>query len=235
MALPVFNDLPKYDLTIPSTKEKVRFRPFLVKEQKVLLMAMESQDQTKILDSITDTLAACFTEVKISNLTTFDVEYMFTQLRGKSVGESSTISVFCQSCEESNEYNINLDEIVIDVPVLDNKIVLNDQYTLQMRFPKYTHMLKNEALLKSDSGVEQVYEMVLGCMDCLLTEEERILFDDESKEDTTRFLESLTADQFTKIMDFVNAIPKLQKDIEFDCTKCGHHNKLVVQGIGDFF
>ena len=235
MALPVFNDLPKYDLTIPSTKEKVRFRPFLVKEQKVLLMAMESKDETKILDSITDTLTACFVNLNVENLTTFDVEYMFTQLRGKSVGETSTLSVYCAECEETNEYVVNLDEINIVLPEVNNKITLDEKYTLQMRYPKYAHMLKNEILTKKDSTTEQIYEMVMGCMDCLLTEEERISFDDEPKSEIANFLGSLNTDQFGKIMDFVNVIPKLEKEIEFDCTKCGHHNKLVVQGINDFF
>tara|TARA_R110000868_G_scaffold382366_1_gene648950 strand:+ start:30140 stop:30847 length:708 start_codon:yes stop_codon:yes gene_type:complete len=235
MALPVFNDIPKYDLTIPSTNEKVRFRPFLVKEQKILLMAMESKDQSKILDSITDTLTACFVDVKVDQLTTFDVEYMFTQLRGKSVGETSTLSVYCAECEETNEYIINLDDIKIDLPEVNNKIVLDEKYTLQMRYPRYTHMLKNELLKKSDSATEQVYEMIIGCMDCLLTEEERISFDEETKSELSNFLGSLNTDQFEKIMTFVNAIPKLEKEIEFDCTKCGHHNKLVVEGINDFF
>ena len=235
MALPVFNDTPKYELTVPSTKEKVKFRPFLVKEQKVLLMAMESQDQNKILDSIIDTISVCFIDVKINKLTTFDVEYIFTQLRGKSVGETSVISVQCAECSENNSYKIQLDEIEIIMPDLDDKIVLNDQYTLQMRYPKYSHMLKNEALLKAGTNTEQIYEMVLGCMDCLLTEEDRISFDDESKQDTEKFLESLNSDQFAKIMTFVNSIPKLQKEVEFDCKACKHHNKLVVEGIGDFF
>jgi Zn finger protein HypA/HybF involved in hydrogenase expression len=235
MALPVFNDTPKYELTIPSTKEKVRFRPFLVKEQKVLLIAMESQDQGKILSSITDTLSACFSTINIDTLTTFDVEYMFTQLRGKSVGESSTISVFCGECEQPNNYIINLDDIKIDIPNISNKIKLDDKYTLQMRYPKYNHILKNEALLKTESNVEQIYEVIIDCMDCLLTEEERISFDDETKESTENFLGSLGSDQFAKIMEFVNAIPKLQEKISFDCKKCGHHNDLVIQGIADFF
>jgi Zn finger protein HypA/HybF involved in hydrogenase expression len=235
MALPVFNDLPKYELTIPSTKEKVKFRPFLVKEQKILLIAMESKDSAKILDSVTDTLTACFINVNVDQLTTFDVEYMFTQLRGKSVGETSTLNVYCTECEETNQHIVNLDEINIVLPEISNKITLDEKYTLQMRYPKYSHMLKNELLTKTDSTTEQIYEMVMGCMDCLLTEEERISFDDEPKSEIVNFLGSLNTDQFGKIMDFVNVIPKLEKEIEFDCTKCGHHNKLVVQGINDFF
>src|SRR5210317_1903295 len=112
MALPKLNDTPKYDIVIPSTKANVKFRPFLVKEQKVLLIAMESQDQTQILNAIVDTIRACAqSDINVAKLTAFDIEYLFTKIRSKSVGEKATVAIKCSECEHSNKVDVNLDKI----------------------------------------------------------------------------------------------------------------------------
>ena len=235
MALPKLNDSPKYDIVIPSTNEKVRYRPYLVKEEKVLMMAMESQDTKAILNAVVDTIAACVdSNIDKNKLAIFDVEYMFTQIRAKSVGETSKISMKCSECKVNNEISVDVGAIGIVVPDVNKIIQVTPIIAVEMKWPSYSDMIRLDKL-DSKSMTANAFKLIGKSIEAIVTEEERILFDDESKEDTTRFLESLTADQFTKIMDFVNAIPKLQKDIEFDCTKCGHHNKLVVQGIGDFF
>ena len=234
MALPVFNDIPKYDLTIPSTNEKVRFRPFLVKEQKILLMAMESKDQSKILDSITDTLTACFVDVKVDQLTTFDVEYMFTQLRGKSVGETSDITILCTECDAENKITLNIEDINIKVEHEVPEIVLTDKYTLKMRYPKYVDIVKT--MINPDlKEVDKLFHTALVSLDSLLTENERILFDDETEEERLQFLDGLNSAQFEKIMEFVNAIPRLKKEIKFKCRSCEHDNNQLVEGIESFF
>jgi len=234
MALPKFNDVPKYDVEIPSTKQKIRYRPFLVKEQKILLMALETKDQKSILAAITDTLESCIEDnIMIRQLTSFDVEYLFTQIRSKSVGEKTTIGFYCTECEEQTDVEIDLSTINIDVPDINKTIELNEQYKLDMKYPTYFGLLEDE--INSESNIEQIYRMLILCLDKLKTDDEIIDFADESKEDIMNFIEQLTTGQFDKIMDFVNKIPALQHDVEFECTGCGHKNTSTLQGISDFF
>ena len=144
MALPKINDVPKYTTTIPSNGKTIHYRPFLVKEQKVLLIALESQDQQNILRAMVDTLKACIDEnVDFYNLATFDIEYLFTKIRSKSVGESSTISITCESCNEQTPVKVNLDDIKIDVPAKNKIIQLTDTAKLIMRYPSYMSVLNN--------------------------------------------------------------------------------------------
>jgi hypothetical protein len=236
MALPKFNNTPKYDLTIPSTKAQIKFRPFVTKEQKVLLMAMESQDNKQVLDAITDTIEACIVSpIKIGSLTTFDIEYIFTQIRAKSVGEKSSVMIACTECEKSTPVEIDLEKIVIDVPKTNMTVKLNDQYTIKLRYPKYQMMLHNNAVHSADTITETLYHVVFACLDSLQSEDENIVFDDEPREEVNTFLESLPTQQFNEIMAFVQSIPKLSHTVEFNCVSCGHHNKTTLQGIQDFF
>jgi len=234
MALPKLNDVPKYDVIIPSTKQEIRFRPFLVKEQKILLMALETKDQKSILNAITDTLKSCIIdEININRLTSFDVEYLFTQIRAKSVGESTKIGFLCTECEAENEVTIKLDDITIDVPKKNMSVRLNDQYTIDMKYPTYMAMLSED--IDSESGVDQIYNTLILCLDKLRTDDDIIEFANESKEEIMSFIEQLSTAQFEKIMDFINSIPSLHHELNFDCTACGHENKAVLQGINDFF
>ena len=233
MALPKINEVPKYFLEIPSTDEKVAYRPFLTKEQKILLIAMESQDQNNILNSITDIIQACMiSDINIKQLTTFDVEYIFTQIRAKSVGENSKIGMTCTECQETNELNINLAEIKVNKENIPSNIIkLNDTYTLKLKYPNYLFTLKATA----DSFTENMLYLISGCLDTLNTEEEQIAFKDETDADIMDFIDSLTTVQFEEIVIFVNAIPKLEHKVEFVCTKCQHENHGTLRGINDFF
>lgn len=236
MALPKINDVPKYDLTIPSTKAQIKFRPFLTKEQKVLLMAMETQDQKQILNAITDTIEACITTpIDIKNLTSFDVEYIFTQIRAKSVGEKSNITISCRECEKSTPVQINLEDIKIDVPKTTMSVRLNDKFVVKLRYPKYQAITSNDQLQNADTLTEALYHIVIACLDSLQSDEENIKFDDEPIEEVTTFLESLTSHQFNELMAFVQSIPKLSHKVEFDCDHCKHHNTITLEGIQDFF
>lgn len=234
MALPQINDIPKYELTIPSTQKTIRFRPFLVKEQKILLMALETQDQKQILNAVLDTMRSCIIEdIRLNNLTTFDVEYIFTKIRTKAVGETSTIALMCTECEEQNEITIKLDDINIDTSKRDMKIPLNDIYTVKMKYPTYKETVDSE--VNYESATEQLYSTMIACLDTLLTEDEQINFKDQPRKDVEDFLESLTGDQLQKIMDFVSAIPSLQHEGKFDCTGCGKENEYKLRGLQDFF
>jgi hypothetical protein len=233
MALPKINEVPKYFLEIPSTEKKMAYRPFLTKEQKLLLIAMESQDQEKILGAITDIIQACVLEdLDIKQLTTFDVEYLFTQIRSKSVGETSKIGMKCSECETVNEISINLEEIKVNKDnVPSNIIKLNDKYTIKLKYPNYLFTLKTTA----DSFTENMILLIVGCLDALMTEEEHISFKDETEADILDFIDSLTTTQFEEVLTFANGIPKLEHKVEFVCEDCQHQNHGTLRGINDFF
>lgn len=236
MALPQLNDIPKYETIIPSTKKSVRFRPFLVKEQKVLLMALESQDEKNLVHAITDTLESCIIDpIKLSNLTTFDVEYLFTQIRSKAVGESTNVGLNCKSCEHTNEIKINLDKINIEVPKKIPSIKINDTYTLTMRYPSYKQAIEMELAEDNKTITQQMYNAIIASLDTLQTDDEVIQFDDEPKEEIERFLEQLNGQQFEQLLKFVQEMPKLKHEIDYICESCGEQNKVVLEGMSDFF
>ena len=232
MALPKLNDLPSYSLVIPSSKRQVNFRPFLVKEQKILLLAMESQEEKQILQAISDTLKSCIEdEIADRELATFDIEYMFTQIRAKSVGETTKLNLTCKHCEAVNEVEVNLTEININTD-LQNEIKINDTYTLLMRYPSYRDIINVASDVKSTT--DEIMELCKLCLDKILTEDEQISIRDESEEEITNFLESLTTDQFDKVVNFVMSLPKLEKDIIFNCSECEEQNELKVEGLQNF-
>lgn len=234
MALPKINNVPKYTLTIPSTKKQVTYRPFLVKEQKVLLIALESQDENQILKATTDMIDACLDDnLNVTKMPTFDVEYIFTQIRSKSVGETSKINLKCSSCKEYTEVEVALDQIKIEIPAKNNEIKLNDSYTVVMKYPSYTDVVK----IKSKRGTitSTMYESVLLSLDKLKTPDEIISFSDEAEKDIDEFLESLTTEQFQQLVKFVDNTPTLKHDVKFTCSNCKHSNKKTLQGLQDFF
>lgn len=233
MALPRLNDLPSYSLIIPSSKREVKFRPFLVKEQKILLMALESQDESAILQAVVDTLKSCILDdITENELATFDVEYMFTQIRSKSVGESTTIVLKCLKCEEDNKIDIKLNEIEVKFE-LENKIKINDQFTIEMRYPSYRDII----LLSKQETVtttEQIVELIALCLDKIYTEDEIINIQDEPKEEIVKFMESLSTEQFDKIVNFIMNLPTIRKDIDFNCQSCEEKNQTTVEGLQSF-
>lgn len=236
MALPKINDVPNYDLVIPSTKQAVKFRPFFVKEQKVLLMAMESEDQRQIANAVTDTIRSCLlTETNFKQLTSFDLEYLFVQIRSKSVGERSNLLLKCEECGDSTGVVVDLEKIVVDVPKNSMSIKLNDKYTLKLRYPTHTAIMQNEVLQNTTSATEAIYETIITCMDSLQSQDENVKFDDEPREAVVAFLEALTSPQFDQIVQFVQNVPKLTHSVSFNCKHCKHPNTVTLQGIRDFF
>ena len=235
MALLQINVSPKYNGKIPSTGIEYTYRPFLVKEQKVLLIALESRDEKAILQSVVDTIEECtYEDINVNELATFDVEYMFTQIRAKSAGETTKVNIKCAECEEFTEVVVPLDKIDIEVPKEVNIIKLTDQYTVKMRYPSYKH-LTTVSELESNTLTESMYEMIVACLDSLQTEEDNISFLDETRADIDTFLNNLNGDQFDELVKFVTDLPKMEHDIVFDCQSCGVNNKQVLQGIQDFF
>lgn len=233
MALPKINDAPKYDVVIPSTQTKVRFRPFLVKEEKVLMLALESKDQKKALEAIVDTIAACVTdELNVKTLTTFDVEYLFTQIRSKSVGETSTISIKSPECGTNTEVTIKIDDIKINLPEIDDVLKLNEDISIKMKWPTYDSMTDFNL---EETTVEDNFKIVGKCIDSVLTAEENISLKDESEQEIQAFLESLTSEQFKVIGEYMSQMPKLEHTVKYYCETCKVEKERTLTGISDFF
>jgi len=236
MALPKLNDVPRYPLTIPSTGKEVMFRPFLVKEQKVLLMAMESQDEKQILNAIIDTIGACvYDKINLDKLATFDVEYMFIKIRSKSAGETSKVNAKCRDCGEFSAVEIKLDEIEIDVKNSNKVIKINDNYSLIMKYPNYTGSLLMVDESETETFTSSIFKMIKLSLDKLQTEDELLEFANETEEEIDNFIDSLSAEHLESLTSFILTLPKLQHVLNFKCESCHYNNTLTLQGIQDFF
>lgn len=235
MALPKLNSAPVYEMTVPSTGQNVTYRPFLVKEQKNLLIAFEAQNRRDLVRAVQRTIEACVEDDIENNLTTFDVDYMFTKIRSKSVGETANILVPCSECETKNEVVVDLDDVSVDSEIPDMMIPITDDVTVQMKFPTYDDFLKNTNLLESTTVTEALLQLIITCMDSVLTEEEKYSLRDETSEDVINFLESMTSEQFEKVSQFANSIPNVTKTISFSCESCNHENEKILKGLDDFF
>ena len=230
MALPLLNDTPKYTLTVPSTGKKLKYRPYLVKEEKVLLMANESNDKQAILEAVVDTIKACTdNKVQLKDLTTFDLEFIFLKLRAKSVGENVTLYLPCEECKHRNEVVVNLDDVKCPVVKTDPLIQVNDTVWVEMRYPSY------DLIEDSDSDEEVGYSIVSSCIRAVIADDEKFMVEDEEPAALRAFLDSMTREQFGKITEFVRKLPQVEYTIEYDCEGCGHHNEIEIKGMQNFF
>ncbi len=234
MALPKLNDKPKYELTIPSTGKKVKYRPYLVKEEKILMMALESGDKHSALNAVIDTIEACVSDkVDRTQLALFDIEYMFIMIRSKSVGEISEVGIKCASCNAVNEISIQLDNVQVKKPEGSNEIELSDTIMLKMKYPSFSDVASLEG--KEISATEKVFELITKCLESVTTEDEYILIKDTPEAEVTEFIESLSSAQFTKVKEFIERIPSVEKEVQFVCKSCSEANKILLRGIDDFF
>lgn len=230
MALPRLNDVPKYTMTIPSSKKKVRYRPYLVREEKVLMMFSESQDIKNGIDSIVDLVCTCLEEnINPRELTTFDVDYMFTQIRSKSVGETAEFQVACSSCSDMNDYVVNLSELSIDAPKFKKKVKLTDEYSVELKYPSYVDLHYEE------DGTLDPISWVSACIEAVCSKEERTTLVDEPREEIEGFVGGLTSDQYRKIIQEIQDLPSLKHEMHFVCQKCGEENNQVLEGVHNFF
>ena len=238
MALPKLNnDNPIYETIIPSTKETVKFRPFLVKEQKNLLIAMESKDTKQILNAMLGCIESCSSLTNVKKLATFDVDYMFTQIRSKSVGETSDIVTECTSCKHNNTVKIDLSQIKMDTDsVKDTVIPLNDQISVTMQYPSYEDMMKNNSIFSEDGkAIDVILDTIVSCIHSVQTEDENVMIKDEPKEEVENFINSLTTEQLDKINAFVDSMPTLEHQHDYTCENCGENKTLILRGLQDFF
>lgn len=237
MALPkLSNDRPIYEMVVPSTKETVKFRPFLVKEQKSLLVAFESKDQKQILNSMLACIESCVPGVDVMKLATFDVDYMFTQVRSKSVGETSKVLSACTSCNEENEVTINLNDIEVKSDGLKTEMIeITNDISIEMKYPTYEDTLSFTQSDVEASASEMLFNSIASCLNAVQSKEENILLKHEPKEEIETFINSLTTAQLEKVTQFINKIPTLIHEQKYTCKKCGHENTLAMKGLQDFF
>lgn len=234
MALPKLNDTPKYQMVVPSSGKTVSYRPFLVKEEKVLLMALESENPQQIATAMFDTVTHCvYDELKPKELTNYDVEFMFLNIRSKAVGETSKIVLKCEKCEHENEITVNIPDIKIDVKKRDNMVKLDKNITIEMRDPAFISMAKNDKFA-SDTITDHIIGLVQESMVAVHTEDERVDVSESSQQEVQEFLENMTGEQFAKIRTYVEGIPKLSHNIDFNCGSCSHENKVTVEGLQNF-
>lgn len=235
MALPKLNEQPKFEIAVPSTKQVHRFRPFLVKEEKVLLIALESNDQKQMLNAIADTVDACSNgSVRVNELTTYDIEYLFTQLRGKSVGETTKLQMICKECEKTTEAVINLDDIKMTGGTVSPIIEISPSISVELSYPAYVNMMNDDTIMGDDASAA-TFAMIRTCIKAVLTEDERIDMKDEAPEAIDEFIESMNSGQFQKIREFIDDMPAMKHNVEFTCEHCEHENKTVLEGMQAFF
>ena len=236
MALPTM-DLPTYELEIPSTKKKIRYRPFLVKEEKVLLLAIESNDDKNIRDAVLGLLKACIqSRVKIENLATFDLEYIFLNIRAVSVGEIVEMNVTCQDDEETQvRYNLNLTEAQVIFPEgHSNKIMLTDTTGVIMKYPSFDRFVNGQF---GDGSVDEneVIKVIAESIDQIFQGEE--VYDDSttSKKEFIQFVESLTNAQMEKIQAFFESSPRLEHKFMVTNPNTGVESEYTLRGLNSFF
>ena len=236
MALPRI-DVPIYEMVIPSTDEKIKYRPFLIKEEKILLIAMESGENEDIIQAVKQIVSECiFNKVKLGDMPMFDIEYMFLQIRSKSVGEVSKLKVLCQD-DKKTYATVKVDLTEIEVQVDDNhtnKIELSDEMGVIMKYPSIDSF--------STAGIAEItasnmLDVIVACISQIYDKKGEEVFDakDSTKAELIEFVEQLNTKQFQDIQKFFDTMPKLRHEITVVNPKTKKESKIVLSGLADFF
>jgi citrate lyase gamma subunit len=229
---------PTYELELPSSKKKIKYRPFLVKEEKILVIAMESQDDSQIGNAIKEVISNCIVTrgVKVENLATFDIEYLFLNIRGKSVGETVDVLITCPDDNQSQvPLSIDLDEIRVTIsPEHSRDIKLDDNLTLRMKYPALDQFIKSNFNV-SEVSVDDTFELIAGCIEQVYSEEESWNASDCSKKELFQFVEQLSSKQFKEIEKFFETMPKLTHTIRVKNPNTGVESDVVLEGLTAFF
>lgn len=234
MALPKL-DTPTYELEQPSTGEKIKYRPFLVKEQKTLMMAQESGDDKQIRDALAGLISGCtFGSIDPYKVPIFDVEFLFLRIRGKSVGEKIELSLLCPDDNETRvEKNINLEDIDVTMKVgHTNEINITDQVKMIMRYPTLNDMID---MNPDTANTEDVFKMIKRCVSEIRDSDTIYNRVDMSESELEEFVDSLTGDQFERLTEFFDTMPKVQHAVEVTNPKTKKKGQVVIEGIQSFF
>ena len=230
---------PSYELTLPSTKKKIKYRPFLVKEEKLLVLALESDDSKQITTAIKAVLKSCIETrgVKVENLPTFDIEYLFLNIRGKSVGEEVQVNILAPDDGVTEiPLTIQLDEIEVkEGEGHDKRIKLDDSLMMEMKYPSLDEFIKNNFDIKGDVNIDQSFQLIAGCIDKIFNEDEVWSTADCSRKEVIDFLEQMNSVQFKQIENFFETMPKLSYEIEVTNPKTEVKSTVVLEGLSSFF
>ena len=229
---------PYYDLILPSSGEKIEYRPFLVKEEKLLVLAMETQDQKQITKAIKEVIKSCVRgDINVARLPTFDIEYLFLNIRGKSVGEEIELTVTAPDDEVTEvPVTINIDDIQIvkdesHTPDID----LGEGLMMRLKYPSLEQFITENFDMSQDAGVSQTFDLVASCVDSIYSPEEAWSADDVSKKELQDFLDQLNTKQFQDIEKFFTTMPKLSHTVTIKNPKTKKKSEVVLEGLSSFF
>ncbi len=230
---------PTYELVLPSTEQPIEFRPFLVKEEKLLVLALESEDTKQITTAIKAVLKSCVLTkgVKVENLPTFDIEFLFLNIRGKSVGEELQVNIICPDDEETQ---VTVDVFLDDIQVQKNeehtnKIQLDENLMMEMKYPSLDQFIKNNFDFNEKNAMDQSFQLIATCIDKIYTEDEVWATADCTKKEVNEFLESMNSGQFKEIEKFFETMPKLSHTIKVTNPKTKVESDVVLEGLASFF
>jgi hypothetical protein len=230
---------PTYELELPSTEQSIKYRPFLVKEEKLLVIALESEDTKQITNAIKTVIKNCILtkDIKVENLPTFDIEFLFLNIRGKSVGEQVDVNIICPDDNETNvSVSINLDDIkVLKNEDHTNKIKVDPTIMMEMKYPSLEQFIKNNFDFNNQNAMDQSFDLIASCIDKIYTEDEVWSTSDVTKKEVTEFLESMNSSQFKDIEKFFETMPKLSHKIQIKNPKTQVESEVVLEGLASFF
>jgi hypothetical protein len=231
---------PTYELELPSNKKRIKYRPFLVKEEKILIIAMETEDPKQIANAVKDVISNCILTrgIKVDDLSTFDIEYLFLNIRGKSVGEDIEVLITCPDDGMTQVPTlINLDDIRVQIsPEHTRDIKLDEQLSLRMKYPSMNEFIKSNFNVEDSSvTVNDTFELICGCVEQIYTEEESWSASEYTKKELLDFLEQLSSKQFKEIEKFFETMPKLSHTITVNNPKTGVESDVVLEGLTSFF
>ena len=237
MALPIIEN-PRYELTLPSSDVQVQFRPFVVKEEKILLMAMETKDNNEIVNATKDILKACtFEKLDIESLPMFDIEYLLLQIRSKSVGEVANFKVICPD-DKQTATDVELDLSTVQVQVDDdhsNKVVIDEERKLGLVLNYPSLGITKAGFDVNKENVETMFKVVASCIDHIYEGDKTYPAKDSTKKELVEFLEGLSQKAFLKIKKFFDTMPQLRQEVEVTNPKTGIVSKVTFKGLQDFF
>jgi len=230
---------PTYELELPSTGKTIRYRPFLVKEEKLLVIALESEDNKQITNAIKAVIKNCILtkDIKVETLPTFDIEYLFLNIRGKSVGEEVEVNIICPDDNETNAtVSINLDDIKVKKnEEHTNKIKVDDSIMMEMKYPSLEQFIKTNFDFKNENAMDQSFDLIASCIDKIYTEDEVWSTADVTKKELTEFLDQMNSSQFKQIEKFFETMPKLSHKITVKNPKTEVESEVVLEGLASFF
>ena len=230
---------PTYSMVLPSLEKEINYRPFLVKEEKLLVLALESEDTKQITQAIKAVLKSCVQTkgIKVESLPTFDIEYLFLNIRGKSVGETIDVNIICPDDEKTSvKVEIDLDDIKVQkTENHTNKVQLDKNLMMELKYPSLDEFIKNNFDFKDENAMEQSFKLIASCIDKIYTDEEVWVAGDCTKKEVTDFLESMNSQQFKKIEEFFTSMPKLSHTIKVKNPNTKVESEVVLEGLASFF